>query len=97
MKTFKELKQILQGHSKILKQEYGIAEIGIFGSYITGEYNESSDVDILVEFQKAVDLLTFVRLKNVLSELLGLQVDLVMKRALKPGIGKRILEQVVYL
>lgn len=97
MRTLEQLKQVLQNQVKQIRQEYGIAELGIFGSYVTGECTESSDLDILVDFHKTVDLLTFVHLKNALSELLGLQVDLVMKKALKPGIGKRILEQVVYL
>ena len=41
--------------------------------------------------------LIFVRLKNTLSGLLGLQVDSVMKRVLQFGIGTRVLEQVGYL
>ncbi len=97
MRTLEQLKQVLQSQAKLLWQEYGIAEMGLFGSYVTGECTESSDVDILVDFHKAVDLLTFVRLKNVLSDLLGAPVDLVMKKGLTPSIGKRILEQVVYL
>jgi len=49
------------------------------------------------EFQKATDLLSFVHLKNYLSDLLEANVDLVMKRALKPEIGKRVLREVVYI
>jgi predicted nucleotidyltransferase len=74
-----------------------IKEIGIFGSYIKHTEQENSDIDILVDFQKAVDLLTFVHLKNYLSELLKVEVDLVMKKALKPKIGKRILKEVIYI
>jgi hypothetical protein len=74
-----------------------IKEIGIFGSYIKHTEQENSDIDILVDFQKAVDLLTFVHLKNYLSELLKVDVDLVMKKALKPKIGKRILKEVIYI
>jgi len=46
---------------------------------------------------KAIDLLTFVNLKNYLSGLLNTNVDLVMKKALKPGIGQRILKEVMIL
>jgi len=59
--------------------------------------SEISDIDILVEFEKAIDLLTFVNLKNYLSDLLGTNVDLVMKKALKPGISQRILKEVMIL
>jgi predicted nucleotidyltransferase len=52
-----------------------------------------------IEFEKtsALSLLDFVRLENHLSNVLGVKVDLVEKQALKPRIGKRILEEVVVL
>jgi predicted nucleotidyltransferase len=54
-------------------------------------------VDILVEFERPIGLIEFVRLKNYLSDLLGVNVDLVMEKALKPGIGQRILGEVLYV
>jgi len=81
----------------ILKNEYGIKNIAIFGSYVRGEEKRDSDLDILVEFEKPIGLLKFVDLKLKLSEVLGVKVDLVMKSALKPRIGKRILEEAIYL
>jgi len=47
------------------------------------------------EFAETPDLLEFVALQRELSELLGVKVDLVMKRALRPRIGERISEEVV--
>jgi len=44
-----------------------------------------------------MDLIKFVELEEYLSELLGMKVDLVMKSALKPRIGERILREVVYI
>ncbi len=67
----------------------------MFGSFVRNEQHENSDVDTLVEFDKAVALFTFVNLKNYLSALLNVNVDLVMKKALKPKIGQRILQEVV--
>jgi len=97
MKRVNEFKKILQNHKTTLKDEYGVIEIGLFGSYTKGNQKKSSDVDILVEFEKATDLLTFVQLKNHLSDLLGVNVDLVIKKALKPKIGERILSETVYI
>jgi hypothetical protein len=97
MQKIDELKKILQNNKKTLKDEYGVIQIGIFGSYTKGNQKKSSDVDILVEFEKAVDLLTFVQLKNHLSDLLGVNVDLVIKKALKPKLGERILSETVYI
>jgi hypothetical protein len=78
-----------------IKERYKVKTIGIFGSYVKGEEKEESDLDILVEFEDPVSLLRFVELENYLSDSLGVKVDLVMKDALKPRIGKRILEEVV--
>ena len=97
MKKLNELKKILQDQKVALKHEYGVIEIGLFGSYSKGNQKKDSDVDILVEFEKAIDLFTYVGLKNHLSDLLGVNVDLVTKKALKPKIGERILSETVYI
>lgn len=80
-----------------LREKYKVKTLGIFGSYIRGEQKKKSDVDILVEFEKPLGLLEFVGLELQLSKLLGKKVDLVMKSALKPKIGKHILEEVRYI
>jgi len=97
MKTVQDIKRLLKSHKEELGSKYGVKEIGIFGSYVKGEQKEMSDVDILVEFEKALGLLEFVALKNYLSDLLGVNVDLVMRKALKPTIGQRVLSEVVYV
>ena len=97
MRTLNELKKILQDHKATLKDEFGVIEIGFFGSYAKGNQKKDSDVDILVEFEKTIDLFTYVRLKNHLSDLLGVNVDLVAKKALKPKLGERILSETVYI
>jgi predicted nucleotidyltransferase len=95
MTKLEDLRKILQAHRKELNERYYVTEIGIFGSFVKNQQNDTSDVDILVEFNKGIDLLTFVNLKNFLSDLLKVNVDLVMKKALKPKIGQRILQEVV--
>lgn len=71
--------------------------MGIFGSYVRGEQNEASDVDVLINFEKAPSLLKFIELENYLSDTTGVKVDLVMKRVLKPRIAKNVLAEVIYL
>ncbi|HDI23863.1 MAG TPA: nucleotidyltransferase, partial [Thermoplasmatales archaeon] len=51
--------------------------------------------DILVEFEKPLGFFKFLELEECLSKLIGRKVDLVSKKALKPHIGKHILEEVV--
>ena len=99
MKKLEEIKRILSEHKAELRTRYGVKAIGVYGSYVKGEEGEESDVDVLVEFEPEtrIGLLKFVNLEDYLGTLLGVKVDLVMKSALKPRIGKRILREVVYL
>ncbi|WP_094227384.1 nucleotidyltransferase family protein [Methanolobus psychrotolerans] len=77
-----------------LKEQYNVSYIGLFGSYIRGDHTTESDLDVLVEFSKTPTIFRFVHLENYLSDYLGIKVDLVMKDALKPNIGKYILKEV---
>ena len=81
-----------------LRERYGVRSLGIFGSYVRGQQRKRSDLDILVEFNNgSLTLFQFVELRDFISDLLGVKVDLVEKRALKPVIGKHILEEVVFV
>ncbi len=88
-------KRILRQHLPELQTRYGVKSLGIFGSYVRGEARKNSDLDVLVEFESAPSLFKFVELKEYLAQLLGIKVDLVMKSALKPSIGQRIIMEVV--
>ncbi|WP_232054808.1 nucleotidyltransferase family protein [Thermococcus sp. 2319x1] len=95
--NLKEIEKILREHKEELRERFKVKEIGIFGSYVGGEQSEVSDVDILVEFYEAPSLFEFIELEIYLSELLGVKVDLVMKKALKPRIKQYVLREVVYV
>ena len=97
MKTLEEIRNLLLRHKEQLRKEYGVKEIGIFGSYIRGEQDKSSDLDILIEFEKPIGFVKFLKLENSLSALIGIKVELVTKKALKPYIGQRILQEVRYV
>ncbi|MDH5202469.1 MAG: nucleotidyltransferase family protein [Nitrospirota bacterium] len=81
----------------ILKSQYKVKEIGVFGSCVRGGQKKKSDIDILVEFKRTPDFFEFLRLEEYLEGILGTKVDLVTKGALKPYIGKHILKEVVYI
>lgn len=97
MKTFEDIRNIITSHMDELQSRYRVKTIGVFGSYVRGGQKKRSDVDVLVEFRRTPDFIEFLCLEEHLSPLLGIKVDLVTKDALKPHIGKRILEEVVYL
>lgn len=78
-----------------LEARYRVETISLFGSYAHGAQSPSSDLDLLVSFMEVPSLLTFIEIENLLTEALGVKVDLVMEEALKPNIGRRIHQEVV--
>lgn len=85
---------MLRDQLPILKARYGVRSLAVFGSYVRGEQTPASDLDLLVELgDMRISLLDFVVMEQYLSDLLGLKVDLVDKRALKPTIGQSILAE----
>jgi predicted nucleotidyltransferase len=90
-----EIKGLLRESLPSISRNYNVKSLGLFGSFVRNQQSEDSDVDILVVFHESPTLLRFIALENYLSDLLGIKVDLVMRDALKPRIGKRILEEVI--
>ncbi|MCD6318299.1 nucleotidyltransferase family protein [Candidatus Aerophobetes bacterium] len=97
MRNIEEVKKKLEELRPTLKDQFKVKSIGIFGSYVRGEERKGSDLDILVDFEEEAELslLDFIRLENYLSERSGVKVDLVEREALKPGIGKHILGELI--
>jgi len=59
--------------------DYGIEEIGIFGSYARNEAKEESDVDVFVRLKHS-NLFLLSRIRIDLEELLGIHTDVVQLR-----------------
>jgi predicted nucleotidyltransferase len=66
----------------------GIVHLRVFGSVARGESNDSSDVDLIAEFdkKKKLTLLDLVGLENRLSELLEVKVDLTLAETMKQRV-----------
>lgn len=71
--------------------------VQVFGSVARGEDTETSDVDLLVDLEKGVGLLDLIGLERELSELLGVDVDVVPADTLKPRIRSRVLAEAIPL
>lgn len=97
MKTLEEIKQILAQNKPRLKDEYYVTELGIFGSYARGEQTETSDIDVLIDYREAPTLFKLVELRDYLSQITGLPVDVVTKNGLKPRIREQVLSDVIYV
>jgi predicted nucleotidyltransferase len=95
MKQIEEIKNRLAGLKTVLREKYGVTEIGVFGSYVRREQSEKSDLDILVDYAGDLDLLEIVGVENYLSDRLHQKVDLIPKRCLRPELKDIILNEVV--
>jgi hypothetical protein len=88
---------VLKNHKDELNRRFGVKSIAVFGSRARGDTHDTSDADILVEFDRPVGLFEFVDLKNYLQELLGCKVDLGTPASLKPRLRERVLKEAVYV
>ena len=75
----------------------GIMRLSLFGSVARGEASPESDLDLMAEFDSAIQfsLLDMVRLENRLADILGVRVDLAPARALKDPIRDRVTREAV--
>jgi uncharacterized protein len=97
MVTLEQIKAFLSGNKEELRSKYKVTEIGIFGSFIRGEQRESSDIDVLVDFEEGADLFNLVGLALYLEERFHHKVDVIPKRALREEIKRNVLSEVVSL
>lgn len=98
MKTLEEIKQILTDHKTELQERYSVQDVGIFGSYVRGDQNPGSDVDVLVSFSRPIGW-DVVDVHDYLEQILGTKVDMVTKRAAmgKPLLWRSIQEDLVHV
>jgi predicted nucleotidyltransferase len=76
-------------------RHHDVARAAIFGSFARGDAEESSDLDLLIEFRGEKSLLDLVGLKLELEDSLGRSVDVLTYNALHPAIRDRILKEQV--
>ncbi len=80
-----------------LCQRVGATNPRVFGSVARAEDTATSDIDILVDVDVTVGLVTLARLTRELAELLGTEVDVVPSTTLKPGVRDRVLAEAIAL
>lgn len=96
MKTLSEIKTILNSHKDRLFSDYPIKSMAIFGSYTRKTQNDSSDLDILIEFSDRLGI-RFVNLADDMEKIIGLKVDLVSKGGIKEKYLATINSDLIYV
>ena len=80
-----EIVATLRDHRSDLER-FGVRSLRLFGSTARNEASSGSDVDLLVDFQKAPTYSEFMRLRIFLEDLLGAEVDLVTESGLRQQV-----------
>lgn len=93
--TLPEILAALKGLQEEVSRKYKAELKGIFGSYVRGEENPGSDLDVLVEFNEGANLIDLVGLSLFLEEKLHCSVDVVPQSALRKELKSDILKEMV--
>ena len=97
VKQKQEIVALLQQNETNLKK-MGVASIALFGSFVRDEATETSDVDVLVDFEEGKkNYNNFINLAYFLDELLGRKTELVTREGLSKYIGPKILQTIEYV
>jgi predicted nucleotidyltransferase len=83
MYNTKQIVSLLTAKKKELEKRYPISEMALFGSYARGDYNEESDIDILVDFNGKVGI-EFIALAHELEDTFYTKIDLVSRKGIQP-------------
>lgn len=83
------LKEII---TSILKK-HNVKRASLFGSIVSGNYTDKSDIGILVELDDGLSLLDFIDIKLEIEDATKRKVDLVEYFTIKSSLKKYILKQ----
>lgn len=75
----------------------GATNLRVFGSVARGDADASSDVDLLVDLDAGRSLVDLGGLLVELSDMLGVDVDVVTEASLKPRVRERVLAEAIAL
>ena len=85
----------LNQHSGEILHRYGAKHLSLFGSAARDELRDESDIDVLVEFERAATYDGYFDLKEFLEQLLGRRVDLVTEKGLKPRARRHVEKDLI--
>ncbi|MBI1939686.1 MAG: nucleotidyltransferase family protein [Ignavibacteriales bacterium] len=92
------IKKKIEKKKPELSKRFYVSQIGLFGSYVRNEQTRTSDLDVLVDFRKPIGW-DVVDLQEYLQELLGVKVDLVLKRGMvrNKKLWELVKQEVIYV
>jgi predicted nucleotidyltransferase len=79
----------------LLAKRYKVKEMSLFGSFVRGEQDAGSDIDILAEFDSEADLFDWIGLALYLEEIFQCQVDVISKSSLRTELQEFVLPDAI--
>ena len=87
MKTISEYISIIRSFSDVIRSQFGVTSLRLFGSVARDEQTDNSDIDVCVVMKP--NLILHIRLKRFLEELLECNVDIIREHKNMNEILKR--------
>lgn len=99
MKTKEQILQFLGDCKTEIAKNYHVKNIGLFGSFARGEATETSDIDLLVDFEDGIVKTYTLKesLRHYFSTAFGRKVDIASEKFLKPYAKAHIMKDVIYV
>ena len=98
MKDTEEIIEYLRVNKEVLRAKFGVTRLGIFGSFARNRQRMSSDIDLVVEFEKGrKNIHSFLALKRFLEKEFARKVDIGFEHSLKPVVRENIRGRVLYV
>lgn len=95
--TREEMVRLLKNHKATLAERFGVTDLALFGSMARGEARESSDLDILVDFDGPATSRRYFGVQFYLEDLLGAPVDLVTEKALRNELRPYVEKDAIHV
>lgn len=96
--SLEEIVKYLKKNKSFLYDRFGVTRMGIFGSFVRRAQVASSDIDMVVDIEKArKNIHNFLQLKRFLEKELEKKIDLGFEHSLKPILRDKIKEQIIYV
>lgn len=96
--SIEEVVEYLKKNKSFLYDRFGVTRMGIFGSFVRRAQVASSDIDMVVDIEKARNNIhNFLQLKRFLEKELEKRIDLGFEHSLKPILRDKIKEQIIYI
>jgi uncharacterized protein len=89
--------KFLEAHKQEMIERFGVRHLALFGSTVRDEATESSDVDVLVEFEGEETYRNYFDLLFFLEDHLHSPVDLVCADAIRPQLKPHIEREALYV